>query len=68
MTHNATTFTSEEFKTFVKQNGILHTSAPGHPAERYIQTFKASMKNTGEHYHKHERQAVPLLVAVLDNP
>ncbi|KAJ8333797.1 hypothetical protein SKAU_G00411160 [Synaphobranchus kaupii] len=50
VTDNATTFTSEEFQTFVKQNGILHTtSAPGHPAtnglaERYVQTFKAGMK------------------------
>lgn len=50
VTDNATTFTSEEFQTFVKQNGILHaTSAPGHPAtnglaERYVQTFKTGMK------------------------
>lgn len=50
VTDNATTFTSEEFQTFVKQNGILRTtSAPGHPAtnglaERYVQTFKAGLK------------------------
>ncbi|KAK9529796.1 hypothetical protein VZT92_013867 [Zoarces viviparus] len=50
VTYNATTFTSDEFQTFAKQNGILHiTSAPGHPAtnglaERYVQTFKAGMK------------------------
>uniref|UniRef100_A0A665US80 Integrase catalytic domain-containing protein n=1 Tax=Echeneis naucrates TaxID=173247 RepID=A0A665US80_ECHNA len=50
VTDNATTFTSDEFQTFVKQNGILHTtSAPGHPAtnglaERYVQTFKTGMK------------------------
>lgn len=31
VTDNATTFTSEEFQTFVKQIGNLHTtSAPGH--------------------------------------
>ena len=47
---NVTTLTSEEFQTFVKQNGILHTtSGPGHPAtnglaERYVQTFKAGLK------------------------
>ncbi|XP_023204972.1 uncharacterized protein K02A2.6-like [Xiphophorus maculatus] len=49
VTDNATTFTSAEFQTFVTQNGILHTSAPGHPstnglAERYVQTFKVGMK------------------------
>ncbi|XP_054876594.1 uncharacterized protein K02A2.6-like [Poeciliopsis prolifica] len=49
VTDNATTFTSTEFQTFVTQNGILHTSAPGHPAtnrlaERYVQTFKVGMK------------------------
>ncbi len=50
VTDNATTFTSEEFQRFVKQNGILHTTAaPRHPAtnglaERYVQTFKMGMK------------------------
>ncbi|KAK9528348.1 hypothetical protein VZT92_012518 [Zoarces viviparus] len=50
VTDNATTLTSDEFQTFAKQNGILHTtSAPGHPAtnglaEKYVQTFKAGMK------------------------
>lgn len=52
VTDNATTFISEEFQTFVKQNGILHTtSAPGHPAtnglaERHVQTFKVGLKKT----------------------
>lgn len=50
VTDNGTQFTSEEFKNFMQQNGILHsTSAPGHPAtnglaERYVQTFKNGMK------------------------
>lgn len=50
VTDNATTFTSDEFQRFVKQNGIMHTrSAPKHPAtnglaERYVQTFKRGMK------------------------
>jgi hypothetical protein len=47
---NATTFTSEEFTEFLKQNGIRHVrSAPYHPAsnglvERAVQTFKDSIK------------------------
>lgn len=50
VTDNATTFTSDEFQRFVKQNGIMHTrSAPKHPAtnglaEKYVQTFKRGMK------------------------
>ena len=44
-------FTSDEFKTFVKINGKLHTtSAPYHPstnglAERFVQSFKQAMKS-----------------------
>lgn len=54
VTDNATQYTSEEFKTFMRQNGILHsTSAPGHPAsnglaERYVQTFKNGIKKLGQ--------------------
>ena len=47
---NGPTFTSQEFKTFMTQNGVLHiTSAPYHPstnglAERAVQTFKQALK------------------------
>ena len=47
---NATTFMSEEFTEFLKQNGVRHVrSAPYHPAsnglvERAVQTFKDGMK------------------------
>ncbi|XP_033733620.1 uncharacterized protein K02A2.6-like [Pecten maximus] len=48
---NGPQFTSKEFEMFMKQNGIRHiTSAPYHPrtnglAERFVQTFKMSMKH-----------------------
>ena len=52
---NGSAFTSAEFQTFVKRNGIKHVrSAPYHPssngqAERVVQTFKeAILKTTGD--------------------
>ena len=47
---NGLTFTSQEFKIFMTQNGVLHiTSAPYHPSmngltERAVQTFKQALK------------------------
>ena len=47
---NGPQFVAQEFQDFTKSNGILHTRvAPYHPrsnglAERFVQTFKASMK------------------------
>ena len=47
---NGSQFSSDEFATFMKRNGIKHfKSAPYHPAtnglaERFIQTFKNSMR------------------------
>ena len=50
VTENGSVFTSEEFSTFIKQNGIRHVKlSPYHPAsnglvEQAIQTFKEFMK------------------------
>ncbi|XP_048590142.1 uncharacterized protein K02A2.6-like [Nematostella vectensis] len=50
---NATAFIGEEFALFMSENGIKHiTSAPKHPAsngfaERYVRTFKETMKKMG---------------------
>ena len=47
---NGSVFTSEEFRVFIKRNGIRHlTSAPYHPAtnglaERAVQIFKRALK------------------------
>ena len=49
---NGTAYTSVEFQTFMKRNGVRHvTSAPYHPssnglAERAVQTFKEGLKKT----------------------
>ena len=54
MLDNGPQFTSEEFATFVKANGIKHVRvAPYHPAsnglsERFVRTFKQAMR-TGKH-------------------
>ena len=52
VTDNGPSYTSEEFRTFMSNNGIVHvTTAPYHPssnglAERAVQTFKQGLKRT----------------------
>lgn len=52
VTDNGPSFTSEEFRMFMKKNGIKHvTTAPYHPssngqAERAVQTVKQGLKRT----------------------
>ena len=54
VSNNRTCFTSEEFKQFLKANGIRHErSAPYHPAtngleERAVQTLKEGLKKAKE--------------------
>ena len=51
---NASIFTGEEFQKFIRKNGVKHiTSTPHHPAtkglaERFVQSFKQSMKASGK--------------------
>ncbi|XP_021347324.1 uncharacterized protein K02A2.6-like [Mizuhopecten yessoensis] len=51
---NGPQFVSEEFRNFVKSNGIRHsTSAPYHPstnglAERFVQSFKMAMRSSAK--------------------
>ena len=52
VTDNGSSFVSQEFKEFMLQYGILHTtSAPYHPStnglvKRVVQTFKQGLKRT----------------------
>jgi hypothetical protein len=54
VTDNGPQFISSEFKSFLKNNGIKHIfSAPYHPAsnglaERFVQTFKRTLKAGGK--------------------
>jgi hypothetical protein len=66
---NGPQFVSEEFQQFTKLNGIIHIkSAPYHPAtnglaERFVQTFKQSMRvMKGESSDLHKKLANFLLV------
>lgn len=61
---NGCQFTSEEFQSFIRRNGIRHTtSVPYHPAtnglaERFVQSFKQSMKTmSNSHMSLQEKMA-----------
>ncbi|KAL6457444.1 hypothetical protein MHYP_G00344070 [Metynnis hypsauchen] len=65
---NGPQFTSSEFETFMKSNGVKHIrSAPFHPstnglAERFVQTFKHSLKrSTGTASIQHRLDAFLLM-------
>ena len=54
VTDNGTSFTSEEFRQFMQNNGVHHIkTSPYHPssnqlAKRAVQTFKSGMKKLTE--------------------
>ena len=59
---NGPQFTSEDFQTFLRNNGIRHiTSAPWHPAtngqaERFVQTLKQGLKAMNDdHINLHQK-------------
>jgi len=71
---NGIQVTSEEFQTFLKNNGIKHlTFAPHHPAtnglaERFVQTFKQSMKASRKEEVPLQQKIANFLLAYRNTP
>ena len=71
---NGPQFTSEEFKAFLKSNGVKHyTSAPYHPstnglAERFVQTLKKGLKAMKDDPAKIQHKVDRLLLAYRNAP
>ena len=67
-------FTSEEFKVFLKRNGVKHICcAPYHPssngaAERFVQTFKQAMKASIKEPHPVAHRLVKFLLTYRSTP
>jgi len=71
---NGPQFTSEEFRAFMRNNGVKHyTSAPYHPAtnglaERFVQTFKKGLKAMKGDPAKLQHKVDRLLLAYRNAP
>ena len=71
---NGPQFLSEEFQTFMKQNGVKHIRcAPYHPsfngaAERFIQTFKQAMKASEKDGHSVSHRLANFLMTYRSTP
>ena len=71
---NGPQFVSEEFQTFMKQNGVKHIRcAPYHPssngaAERFIQTFKQAMKASEKDGHSVSHRLANFLMTYRSTP
>ena len=71
---NGPQFTSEEFSTFCKQNGVKHIRcAPYHLAsnglaERFVQTFKRAMKASSEDKNSFNQRLTNFLLTYRSTP
>ncbi|XP_022806125.1 uncharacterized protein K02A2.6-like [Stylophora pistillata] len=71
---NGMQFVSEEFKAFVRSNGIHHiTSAPYHPAtnglaERAVQTFKQALRSMCQSSKPMREKLAKFLIAYRNTP
>jgi len=71
---NGPQFTSDEFKSFLKSNGVKHIcSAPYHPssngaAERFVRTFKRAMKTADHPDLSFHQQLMSFLLAYRTTP
>ena len=71
---NGSQFSSDEFATFMKRNGIKHfKSAPHHPAtngltEQFIQTFKNSMRAMKDENRDINQKIANFLIMVPQHP
>ena len=71
---NGPQFTSDEFSSFLKSNGLKHiTSAPYHPssnglAERFVKTFKKAMKNSDHPSASFDQQLMSFLLSYRTTP
>ena len=71
---NGPQFISEEFKTFLRENGIQQIlSAPYHPktnglAERFVQTFKLAMKAAKNDYGTIQTKLAKCLIVYRNTP
>ena len=71
---NGPQFVSEEFRRFMKINGIRHTtSSPYHPktnglAERFVQTFKSAMKSAEYDEGTLQKKLANFLIAYRNAP
>ena len=71
---NGPQFSSDEFASFLKSNGVKHiTSAPYHPSsngltERFVKTFKKAMRNPDHPSASFDQQLMSFLLSYRTTP